>query len=90
MGYFANGTEGLIYEERYCARCVHDDGEKGCPVMHAHMLFAYDLCNEKEHPGKAMLDMLIPVSKDGCGNQQCAMFHPRDSHPVSKSSRRKS
>ncbi len=35
MGYFANGTEGDIYEARYCARCIHrgDPDGPGCPVM---------------------------------------------------------
>ena len=80
MGYFSNGTEGLMYEERYCARCVHDN--KGtCPVLVAHLLFAYELCNEKVHPGKVMLDMLIPLSKDGCGNEQCVMFVEKDGLP---------
>ncbi len=75
MGYFANGTEGTFYEERYCNRCVHEDADgKGCAVMLAHILYAYQLCNEDDHPGKHMLDMLIPPSKDGLGNDQCSMF----------------
>lgn len=89
MGYFANGTEGAIFEERVCSRCVHYDREPGvdkpCPVWMAHLLYAYDLCNEKEHPGKVILDMLIPeerpVASDGLVGGpvlDCAMFWPRD------------
>ena len=24
MGYFSNGTEGELYQERWCSRCLHD------------------------------------------------------------------
>lgn len=75
MAYFPNGTAGDMYEAKYCNRCVHEgrvDGP-GCPVMLAHVLFAYTLCNEKEHPGKVILDLLIPEDEDGYP-KQCAMF----------------
>lgn len=71
MGYFSNGTEGEIYFERYCARCVHDANEN-CPVWAAHLIFNYDECNK---PG-SILHMLIPRSADGLGNEQCVMFLP--------------
>lgn len=87
MGYFSNGTEGDLYESRYCNRCVHEDDEKGCPVMLAHILYAYELCNEEKHPGKVMLDLLIPRSKDGCGNEQCVMFHPKGSPDLAHAKR---
>lgn len=77
MGYFSNGSEGDDYEARYCARCVHEK-EGGCPVILAHVLFAYDLCNDKEHPGKVMLDMFIP--REGIENWECTMFVERASH----------
>lgn len=77
MGYFSNGTEGDMYREKWCERCVHGiagGDDLGCPVWDAHLLYAYRLCNEKPaaNPGKAMLDMLIP--REGLGNGQCAMF----------------
>lgn len=75
MGYFANGTEGDMYEEQHCSKCVHVDG---CPVWDMHLLFSYELCNETKHPGKVILDALIPLTKNGCGNEQCAMFVPVD------------
>lgn len=92
MGYFSNGTEGAMFEEAWCSRCVHSDisGDREigvdppCPVWMAHTLFAYDLCNEKEHPGKVILDALIPLkmvtASDGIDVQvnECAMFHPVD------------
>ena len=77
MGYFSNGTEGEIYEETFCRRCVHYGPEEGpgCPVWFAHLLYAYELCNEDDHPGKAMLDMLIPRAEPGLnGNGRCTMF----------------
>ena len=78
MGYFPNGTSGDNFEADYCSHCVHEDFERGCPVFNAHVLFSYELCNEKEHPGKVILDMLIPIDESKCGNAQCAMFVSRD------------
>lgn len=90
MAYFANGTEGAMFEEAWCARCVHSDlvgdREPGdhppCPVWMAHLLYAYELGGEesKEHPGKVILDMLITErwekAPDGIGYpvQECRMF----------------
>jgi hypothetical protein len=94
MGYFSNGTEGEMFEDAWCSRCVHSDisGDREigvdppCPVWMAHTLYAYDLCNEEEHPGKVILDMLIPsslvIASDGLGafstEAGCKMFHPID------------
>lgn len=92
MGYFANGTEGELFEEQWCSRCVHSDVspgkepgvDPGCPVIMAHQLFGYELCNEEKHPGKVILDMLIPIktvkASDGYDVpvNECAMFHPID------------
>jgi hypothetical protein len=92
MGYFANGTEGELFEEQWCSRCVHSDVGPGkeigsdppCPVWMAHQLFAYQLCNEGEHPGKVILDTLIPIktvkASDGIDGpvNECAMFCARD------------
>ena len=71
MGYFSNGTEGLMYEEKYCERCVHyedADGNHACPVWAAHLFYCYG-ADEKT---QRILDMLIP--QEGVGNGQCTMF----------------
>ena len=76
MGYFANGTEGDQYEKMYCDLCVHqvnDTGER-CPVWDLHLDYSYELCNDKSHPGKIMLDTLIPPDGDGVFNSRCKMF----------------
>jgi len=93
MGYFANGTEGEMFEVAWCSRCVHSDisGDREigvdppCPVWMAHTLFAYELCNAGEDdPGKTMLDLLIPTrmvqASDGfrIRRNECAMFHAID------------
>ncbi len=80
MGYFANGTEGDMFEAKWCNRCVHEDNEKGCPVMTSHVFFSYEECNSKSN-AKVMLDMLIP--RDGPWNAQCSMFHERAVPPSS-------
>ena len=78
MGYFSNGTEGMIYEEAFCRRCIHYGPEEGpgCPIWAAHLLYAYELCNDDEHPGKVMLDMFIPPEEEAGlnGNGRCRMF----------------
>jgi len=77
MGYFSNGTEGMFYEEQFCNHCVHQsgqDGESGCAVWLAHMMFNYKECNND----KTILDVLIPRTKDDLGNKQCSMFHASD------------
>ena len=77
MAYFYCGTEVADYAEHYCRNCVHSKREDapgfGCPVMDAHWLYAYELCMEMKHPGKVMLDMLIPEGERGPA--ECAMFH---------------
>ena len=72
MGYFANGSEGMSYEERYCLRCLHGPQrtDKGCAVWDAHQLYNYEDCNKKD----SILHILIPRTKDDDNNEQCAMF----------------
>ena len=65
MGYFPNGTSGMDYEERYCNRCVH---QNGCAIWEAHMLRNYDECNNEG----SILHMLIP--RRGTSNGKCKMF----------------
>lgn len=67
MGYFSNGTEGELYYEDYCSRCVHNKNED-CPIWDAHLLFSYRDCNNPE----SILHMLIP--RDGVENKACRLF----------------
>lgn len=76
MGYFANGTEGLLFEEQYCERCVHyvADPESGtCPVWMAHLLYNYE--QHSNEAVKVILGLLIPRIPTG---NECAMFYERD------------
>ncbi len=72
MGYFSNGTEGEMYEARYCSRCAHNQSEYSCPVWDAHLLANYDECNNDA----SILHILIPRNERG-DNEQCAMFIER-------------
>jgi hypothetical protein len=72
MAYFANGTEGDLYEGQYCAHCRHSDQETMCPVMMLHMIHNYAECNKPD----SFLHVLIP--RDGIGNAECSMFLTRD------------
>lgn len=84
MGYFSNGTEGGMFIESWCSRCVNwrdlDDGRgEGCPVYDAHLIFAYEECDSNSN-AKAILDMLIVrkvvTASDGFDLpvNECAMF----------------
>ena len=86
MGYFSNGTEGEMFQEAFCERCVNwrdlDDGRgPGCPVWDAHLTFAYEECNSESN-AKTILDMLITpktiTASDGfpLPINECAMFLP--------------
>ena len=75
MGYFSNGTEGSMYEEEFCARCIHgQDEERGCPIMGLHLALNYEECNKPQ----SIFHSLIPRSKDGLSNLQCKMFMSKD------------
>lgn len=73
MGYFSNGTEGRDYQDKWCFRCLHDNYDKQifCPIWDAHLSYAYD------GDYAAVLDLLIPRTKDGLGNERCTMFVDR-------------
>jgi hypothetical protein len=77
MGYFSNSTEGMLYEERYCANgCVHynPDAEHptGCPVWWLHWLWNYDAAGQnKDETKEIALQLFIP--RAGIGNEECNM-----------------
>jgi hypothetical protein len=69
MGYFSNGTEEMMYADKYCDKCKHDI-DSDCPIRLMHMLYNYDECNKKD----SILHKMIPRSKDGLGNEKCVCF----------------
>ena len=71
MGHFSNGTEGEMYQERYCYQCVHWTDDAGCPVWFVHELHVGD----KEWT--AALDLLIPRDERGF-NGKCYTFRRPD------------
>lgn len=68
MGYFSNGTEGMLYEEAYCQRCVHFKEDECCPIWSAHLEHSYSQCNNRN----SILNYFIP--REGVRNLQCTMF----------------
>jgi hypothetical protein len=68
MGYFANGMEGMRYEEKYCDHCIHAGYRRGCPCLDAHILWGYEESNKKD----SILHKMIPFT-DG-ENGQCIFF----------------
>lgn len=67
MGHFSNGTEGEMYQARYCFRCVHWTDDAGCPVWFVHEMHV------GENAWTAALDLLIPRDEEGF-NAQCYTF----------------
>ena len=73
MGHFSNGTEGMMYQEEYCERCLNyrdkDDGRGyGCPIWDAHLIADFQ---NKDH--RYILDVLIPIDERKF-NEKCAAF----------------
>lgn len=73
MGYFSNGTEGMMYEEEFCDRCVH---QEDCHIWSTHMDWNYE--QGKDEKKRAILDFLIPRAADGLSNEACTMFYARE------------
>ena len=69
MAYFANGTEGMMYEDEYCSKCVHMHEEHGCPCWDAHQLWNYDECNKPD----SILHKMIPFRDDSFADK-CTFF----------------
>ncbi len=48
MGYFANGSEGMQYQVKWCDRCINwretEEGSEnwGCPIIDLHMEWNYE------------------------------------------------
>lgn len=78
MGYFPNGTSGVLYQEEFCSRCVNwrdlGDGRSfGCPIFDLHSLWNYDAVGTDGDAIKAeALEHFIPMDGIQCG--QCTMF----------------
>lgn len=70
MGYFANSTEGDLYETEFCATCAHMHPEHGCPCLEAHKLWNYEECNKDD----SILHKMIP--REGVVNKPC-VFHTK-------------
>lgn len=77
MGYFSNGTEGEMYEEEYCYKCLNYNEEQGCQIMNLHLFWNYEAQRENGEDKKYALNWFIPPDKEGIFNQQCRMFKMR-------------
>lgn len=66
MAYFPNGTAGMMFEEKWCDKCHHQDG---CTVWDAHLLSNYEECNNPD----SILHILITQTKDDSA-AECTMF----------------
>jgi len=63
MAYFANGSEGEVFDEQ-CGRCKY--GQHPCPIAAVQILYNYDAVNNK-----TATDILSSLVKD---NGTCTMY----------------
>ena len=63
MAYFANGVEGMCFDEQ-CERCKY--GLEPCPIALAQYNYNYDACNNK-----VATDILNTLVRD---DGTCMMF----------------
>ena len=63
MAYFANGSEGGVFDEQ-CSECKY--GDDYCPIFYVQVEYNYEACNNKI--ARAILENL--VKDDGT----CEMF----------------
>jgi hypothetical protein len=63
MAYFANGTEGMVFDEE-CCECRF--GDKPCPIALVQAEFNYSACNVPI--ARKILDTLVK------NNGECAML----------------
>jgi hypothetical protein len=64
MAYFANGSEGEVFEQQ-CENCRY--GQKPCPIANVQILYNYDAANNEV--ATEILNSL--VSQDG----KCSMLN---------------
>ena len=83
MAYFSNGTDGQIYQEEFCLKCVNwvnlnDGRDYGCPIMDAHMVFEIH-----KGPQAEVLRHFIPDSTfnddHALCHSECIMFKTLES-----------
>lgn len=71
MGYFPNGTSGLIFQEENCSSCANAEEDGYCAIWDAHVFYNYDQFKNEEL--KAVLDLLIrPKGNDSAA--ECALY----------------
>ncbi len=78
MAYFANGSEGDMYQVEFCEDCQHwppDPKDGGCNVWLVHFMYAYEV-HGKNKEAQEILDYLIPMKEGGVYADQCSMFLP--------------
>jgi len=63
MAYFANGTEGTVFDHQ-CSICKY--GEENCPIAFVQRMYNYDACNNEI--ARKILDELV------ADNGTCAMW----------------
>ena len=64
MAYFANGSEGMAFDDE-CCLCKF--GQRPCPIQYVQMMYNYDAANNK-----VATDILNSLVRN---NGECVMLH---------------
>ncbi|MGE4194685.1 MAG: hypothetical protein AB7E51_14965 [Pseudodesulfovibrio sp.] len=85
MAYFSNGTEGEMWEEDNCCKCIL--GQESCPVYLAQLHGNYDQMVDGEQKGLVaeILNILIPTREDGFADNcrlRLLMAKPNDNEAL--------
>jgi hypothetical protein len=78
----SNGSEGLVFQHRYCNRCIHDKAvreepprwESGCQVWASALMFKTD---EPEYPPE-----LVYANEEDVFSGRCTKFEQDPAEPV--------
>ena len=67
----SNGSEGMIFEERFCDHCMNNDPDNGCDIL--MRAFWYQI-EAPEYPTEWITDADDPA---GIQNPRCTAFKER-------------
>jgi len=85
MAYFANGTEGEIYERNICEGCLNykldeESDTYGCPILDLHFMHNYDQFaeHEKDEVGKKRASLIRSILERFISDKTkvCTMYVP--------------
>ena len=66
MAYFSNGSAGMDFQSKYCAKCSNAEEDGMCVIWDIHMFYNYDQLSKGQEKLKSTLNMLINDETNVC------------------------